>query len=104
MPSYTNFGWKTLKNAATGVAAVALNTDMGDGNYPYVYGLGATDSGRIATRTRAGSAITVPAERRRSGKCTGVERAAFWNSRCPPVCVIMLTSVMPWLIPPGNRI
>ena len=60
MPSYTNFGWRTLKNAANGTAAVALNTDMGDGNYPYVYGLGATDSGRIATRTRAGSAITVP--------------------------------------------
>src|SRR3990167_2948497 len=56
----TPFGWKRQANAAAGVEAFALETGMGAGLVPYVFGSGVTDSGRIATRTRAGAAIAVP--------------------------------------------
>src|SRR3990167_8757323 len=56
----TPFGWKRQANAAAGVEAFALETGMGAGLVPYVFGSGVTDSGRIAARTRAGAAIAVP--------------------------------------------
>lgn len=58
-------GWKRLPNAAAGIPALGL--DLDDPSYDannsgatYVFGVGDTDAGRIATRTRAGSAITFP--------------------------------------------
>lgn len=56
-------GWKRLPNAGSGVEGLGLRLDgtydTGDGA-TYVFGAGTTDAGRIATRTRAGAAITVP--------------------------------------------
>ena len=52
-------GWVRIHNAASGVEALGLYT--GDPSVvPYVFGLGDDDTGRIATGTRAGTALTIP--------------------------------------------
>lgn len=52
-------GWRKVPNAAAGVEAMAIST--GDGTRDaYVLGVGATDTGRISTSTRAGAALTIP--------------------------------------------
>lgn len=53
-------GWRRLKNAAAGVEALGIGT--GDPARPdiYVLGMGANDSGRLSTVTRAGSTLEFP--------------------------------------------
>lgn len=50
-------GWRRLINANAGVPALAVDVD-GDVN-PYIFGMGATDQGRIATSSLNGASITV---------------------------------------------
>src|SRR3990167_6254398 len=59
-PVARSAGWLRIPNAAAGVAALGIYTQDPAERVPYVFGIGVDDTGRIATGTRAGSALTFP--------------------------------------------
>lgn len=59
-PTGRSAGWLRIPNAAAGVAALGIYTQDPAERVPYVFGLGADDTGRIATGSRAGAALTIP--------------------------------------------
>src|SRR3990167_8452798 len=59
-PVARSAGWLRIPNAAAGVAALGIYTQDPAERVPYVFGIGVDDTGRIATGSRAGAAITFP--------------------------------------------
>src|SRR3990167_5131487 len=59
-PTARSAGWLRIPNAAAGVEALGIYTKDSAERVPYVFGLGDTDTGRLATGTRAGSALIFP--------------------------------------------
>src|SRR3990167_6428187 len=59
-PAARSAGWLRIPNAAASVEALGLYTKDSAERVPYVFGLGDTDTGRIATSSRAGAALTFP--------------------------------------------
>ena len=53
-------GWVKIPNAAAGVPALGVGTGDPCKRYPLIFGLGACDSGRVSTSTRAGAALSFP--------------------------------------------